>query len=124
MKQRGRKSKAQLAVVGFDEDTWQSYKVDDRFEPPTPPSHLGELERKIWRDVFADFDLPTKTAVYVLATALEAHMRAREAREAINKDGMTVTGRDGQLRSHPLLAVERDARQAWLAGIKTLGLEL
>ena len=37
---------------------------------------------------------------------------------------MTVTGRDGQAKVHPLLAVERDARQAWLAGIKALGLEL
>ena len=51
-------------------------------------------------------------------------MRARLAREAIAREGMTTTGRDDQVKAHPLLAVERDARQAWLAGIKTLGLEL
>jgi hypothetical protein len=37
---------------------------------------------------------------------------------------MTVVGRDGQAKVHPLLAVERDARAAWLAAIKALGLEL
>jgi hypothetical protein len=59
-----------------------------------------------------------------LATALEAHQRARECREAIAAEDMTLTGRDGQAKVHPLLAVERDARAQWLAGIKALGLEL
>src|SRR5262245_11217449 len=51
----------------------------------------------------------------VLTTALEAHQRARECREAILREGMTVTGRDGQAKVHPLLAVERDGRsRSWL----------
>jgi P27 family predicted phage terminase small subunit len=85
---------------------------------------LGKPEKEIWRGVFDDYNLPTKAAVAVLTTALEAHQRQREAREAIKRDGMTVMGRDGQIKVHPLLAVERDARQAWFAGIKALGLEL
>jgi hypothetical protein len=56
----------------------------------------------------------------VLSTALEAHQRARECREVILRDGPTVTGRDGQLRVHPVLAVEHDARAAWVS--KLLGL--
>jgi len=55
---------------------------------------------------------------------LEAHQRARECREAILREGMTVVGRDGQAKVHPLLAVERDARQAFLSAVRTLGLEL
>jgi P27 family predicted phage terminase small subunit len=89
-----------------------------------PPDHLGEPERRIWKHVLADYQLSTETAIHVLCSALEAHQRAREAREAINRDGMTVTGRDGQLRCHPLCAVERDSRAQWLAGVKALGLEL
>jgi P27 family predicted phage terminase small subunit len=119
--QRGRKSQAALGVVGFQ-------MPDDRpspvFDPPPPPDHLGEPERRIWADAHADYSLATNISTAVLATALEAHQRARECREVILADGATVSGRDGQVRAHPLLAVERDARAAWLAGIKALGLEL
>jgi hypothetical protein len=58
------------------------------------------------------------------AFVLRKTERRREAREVINRHGRTVMGRDGQLKVHPLLAVERDAPQTWLSGIKTLGLEL
>ena len=40
------------------------------------------------------------------------------------REGMTVVGRDGQAKVHPLLAVERNARQAFLSAVRTLGLEL
>ncbi|OLB72056.1 MAG: hypothetical protein AUI16_21475 [Alphaproteobacteria bacterium 13_2_20CM_2_64_7] len=88
-----------------------------------PPDHLGEAERRIWKHVLTDYQLST-IAIDVLITALEAHQRARESRETVQRDGMVVVGRDGQQKQHPLLSVERDARQAWLAGIKALGLEL
>ena len=93
-------------------------------DPTPPPDHLGEPERQIWAGVFRDFDISTDAGIAVLTTSLEAHQRARECREAILKDGMVVTGRDGQAKVHPLLSVERDARAAWLAGLRTLGLEL
>ena len=89
-----------------------------------PPDHLGECERQIWAHVLGDYELSTETAIDVLTTALEAHQRAREARETISREGMQLPGRDGQAKVHPLLAVERDASAAWLAGIKALGLEL
>jgi P27 family predicted phage terminase small subunit len=117
MLQRGRKSRAALAVEPFPR------AVPD-FAPPDPPGHLGEPEQKIWRDIHADFDLSTAAASHVLTTALEAHQRARVCREAIESEGMTLEGRDGQTKVHPLLSVERDARHAWLTGLKTLGLEL
>jgi P27 family predicted phage terminase small subunit len=119
MTKRGRKSRAELAVVPF-----RTVRPRADFEAPSPPDYLGEPERQIWAGVFRDYDLSADVATAVLATALEAHQRARECREAIDRNGMTVTGRDGQVKVHPLLAVERDARAQWLAGVKTLGLEL
>jgi P27 family predicted phage terminase small subunit len=118
---RGRKSRAELSIVPV-----RPASIDPRtdFDPPPPPDHLGEPERQIWRGIFHDYGLSADVATAVLATALEAHQRARECREAITVEGMTVTGRDGQTKVHPLLAVERDARAQWFAGIKALGLEL
>src|SRR5262249_45060165 len=37
---------------------------------------------------FSDYEFSTKTAIAVLTTALEAHQRARECREAILREGM------------------------------------
>jgi P27 family predicted phage terminase small subunit len=123
MKQRGRLSAAQQTL-----DLVHPRPPGERarlaFDPPQPPPHLGKPERQIWDDIFKDYELESRASVAVLATALEAHQRARECREIILRDGPTVTGRDGQLRVHPLLAVERDARAAWLTGLKTLGLDL
>ena len=118
---RGRPSRASLEVVPLR-------PVDDRPQPvadrPQPPAHLGEPERTIWTNVFLDYRQSTRLAIDVLRSGLESHQRARECRETIARDGATVTGRDGQLRAHPLLSVERDARAAWLAAVKLLGLEL
>jgi len=73
--------------------------------------------------VFSDFSIETQTAQAVLTVALEAHQRARECREIVAREGMTVVGRDGQAKVHPLLAVERDARQSFLAAFRALGLD-
>jgi P27 family predicted phage terminase small subunit len=89
-----------------------------------PPTHFGQEEVAIWKRVFSDYDIHTETAADVLAVTLEAHMRCREARQRIEQDGMVVNGRDGQPKPHPLLAVERDSRAQFLAGLKALGLQL
>jgi phage terminase small subunit len=115
-----RKSAAALAMIPVQPEAIRPRR---EFDPPPPPAHLGKPEQQIWRDVFADFSLTARISGAVLATALEAHQRAREAREIIAREGMVV-GRAGQGKVHPLLKVERDARQAWLAAIKALGLEL
>ena len=120
MAQRGRKSAAALALVPHEPAT---VRPRPELDQPPPPAHLGKPEQQIWRDVFSDFSLTARISGAVLATALEAHQRAREARETIASEGMIV-GRAGQGKVHPLLAVERDARHAWLAAIKALGLEL
>jgi hypothetical protein len=91
----------------------------------SPPDHLGPVEQAIWAHALADFDMTTaELALDVLTTALEDHQLARECREIIDREGLQVAGRGGVLRAHPLLATERDARAAWRAAIKQLGLDL
>jgi len=60
----------------------------------------------------------------VLLSGLEAHMRARQARETIDDEGMTIIGRDGQPKAHPLCTVERDARRAFQQTFRSLGIKL
>jgi P27 family predicted phage terminase small subunit len=120
MAQRGRKSQAKLSVVGLEPAILRPALPPNQTKPP---AHLGKVEQEIWQHVLAGYE-QTAVANDVLIVTLEAHQRARQARETVDREGMTVIGRDGQTKVHPLLAVERDARQAFFAGIKALGIEL
>src|SRR5262249_27205452 len=102
MKQRGRKP-ASLSLIRTKPRLVASSPVENS---PPPPDDLGEPEREIWRDIVADWRGP-RLAYAVLADALKAHQCARKCGEVIADEGMTVEGRDGQTRAHPLLAVER-----------------
>jgi hypothetical protein len=91
--------------------------------PSEPPPHLGDPERTIWAHAH-EFELSNGLAEDVLIVALEAHQRARQAREIIDAEGLTVFDQRGQPKPHPLLATERDSRGAFLNGIRALGLKL
>jgi hypothetical protein len=91
---------------------------------PPAPRHLEAPERRMWRDINAEFTFDDPASLALLRSALEAHMRARCCRTAVDVEGMTTKDRFGQLRAHPLLAAERDARAAFLAAMRALNLDL
>ena len=119
-KQRGRKSEASLAT--FPRLAPQPPRPV--LQPPEPPADLGVPEQLIWQHIFEDYSQTTRLALNVLHNGLLSHQLAREAQAAVERDGLTITGAQGQTKSHPLLPVVRDARAAWFAALKTLGLEL
>ncbi len=44
--------------------------------------------------------------------AAEAWDRGQQAREQLERDGMTTTTKDGGLRAHPAVRIENDCRLA------------
>ena len=91
---------------------------------PNPPGHLSAEARRRWRALVAEYDLRDEGAQQVLRLALEALDRALSSTAAIAAEGTTFKDRFGQPRPHPLLAVERDARGQFLAGLRVLNLDL
>lgn len=91
---------------------------------PQTPEHLSEDAREMWDKFVTEFDLCDTPGQAILRNALEAWDRAQAAREAIDSDGMTVRGSDGQLKVHPLITTERDSRAAFLSGLKALRLDI
>jgi phage terminase small subunit len=88
------------------------------------PKHLPAAERRLWDEITAAHRFDDPASLAALTTALEACARARKCREQIDRDGETVRDRFGQLRAHPLLGAERDARHQFLAAMKILRLDL
>ncbi len=123
MKQRGRKSAAALAVLRGPRLVASQPIDDDLLLLPPPPAHLAAAERQIWNDVVRDWR-GTAASYAVLVAGLEAHQRARECREIISAEGLTVTGRDGQAKSHPLCTVERDSAAAFQRTFRSLGIKM
>jgi phage terminase small subunit len=91
---------------------------------PPPPSHLERPEKELWRELMESHCFDDAASLALLRTALEAHQRARRCREAVDRNGEAVEDRFGQLKPHPLLAAERDARAAFLSGMRALNLDL
>lgn len=91
---------------------------------PPAPRHLQAPERALWRDLVAEYTFDDAASLALLRSALEAHQRARRCRLAIDRAGQEWKDRFGQLRAHPLLGAERDARSAFLAAMRALNLDL
>ena len=88
------------------------------------PKHLSNEAKKIWKSILTEYAIDDSAGLRILQAACEAYDRAQAARVIIDKDGMTVLDKVGQVKSHPLLPVERDNRAAFLAGLKQLNLDL
>jgi hypothetical protein len=100
----------------------QPKKTSPKLAPP--PAHLKDVERGMWSALVAEHSFDDVASLALLRTALEAHQRSRQCREAIDKDGATFKDRFQQIRVHPLMAAERDARAAFLQAVKALNLDL
>ena len=89
-----------------------------------PPGHLTDESMVIWQELLSEYDLNDSAGLRILRVSLEAFDRAQAARQAIDAQGMTFSDKFGQPKPHPLLAIERDSRAAFLAGLKALNLDL
>lgn len=81
-------------------------------EALVPPEHLSARSSAFWRAVVADYLIEDAPGLELLRRACEAMDRADEARAVLEREGLTFTSRYGELRPHPCVAVERDARVA------------
>jgi phage terminase small subunit len=86
-------------------------EVTDTPTPPPPPDHLSDRMAAYWCEVVDALHLEVHE-VELLRRLCEASDTADTARRQLDIDGLTTTDRFGQVRTHPLVAVERDARTA------------
>ncbi len=92
---------------------------------PKPPDGLTRTARRWWSKLVDEYDLAGDEAgLLLLGEAMQALSRLETCREAINRDGAAQRDRFGQVRPHPLLAAERDARSGMLQALKAMHLDI
>ena len=96
-----------------------------RYSPKIPPApqNLSEESKDWWEKLLAQYALDDP-GIMILANALEALDRMREAQALLREDGLVVRDRFGQSRPHPAAGIERDAKGIFLRNMKALGLDL
>ena len=86
---------------------------------------LGHLrpETRAWREqLLARYEFAAHEESLLLL-ACEAWDRCVQAREQLERDGLTYSGRDGSPHAHPCTTIERDSRIAFIRIIRELNLE-
>lgn len=89
-----------------------------------PPKRLSREAQDWWRRLQEEYGIEDEAGRLLLMTAMESFDRMRLAQNAVKRTGATCRDRFGQLKAHPLLTVERDARAQMLAALKALNLDL
>jgi|SRR6516162_286746 P27 family predicted phage terminase small subunit len=90
--------------------------------PPPPPAHLSAPAREWWETTINRYELQPHH-LKLLELCLQAWDRWEQAREQIERDGLTVPGREGGMRPHPCVGIERDARLAVARLVRELDLD-
>jgi P27 family predicted phage terminase small subunit len=90
-------------------------------ELPAPPSHLSDEAAAWWRQIVADFELEAHH-LRLLELAAGCWDRLTEARELLQREGLTITTERG-IKKNPAADIERDNKAMFARLIRELDLD-
>jgi len=88
-----------------------------------PPAHLRPATARWWCSVVSDFELEPHH-VKLLTLAGEAWDRCSQAREIVQKEGLTFQDFRGKPKTRPEIGIERDSRLSFARLVRELGLDV
>jgi P27 family predicted phage terminase small subunit len=88
------------------------------------PKHLGKAGQILWKELVSEYGISDAAGLTLVTTAAECLDRIRAAQTAISEHGEIVLDRYGAPKLNPALQLEKDARAALLATLKSLNLDL
>lgn len=89
-----------------------------------PPLGLSKESREIWKKLIAEYGFEDQGGLELLKIYCQTSDRAKDCRKEIDKEGMQVKDRFGQLKPHPLLTAEKEARSIMLAALRQMNLDV
>lgn len=89
-----------------------------------PPKGLSTEARKAWAVLQEEYGIDDPAGLQLLNIFAHAFDRAKDCKAAIDKEGLQVADRFGQMKSHPLTTTERDARAQMMTALKALNIDV
>jgi phage terminase small subunit len=89
---------------------------------PGPPAHLSEPTQQWWRAIVSAYDFQPHH-LRLLEAAAGAWDRAEQARETVQREGLTIATKHGR-RTHPCVNIERDAKLVFMRALTELDLDV
>jgi P27 family predicted phage terminase small subunit len=90
--------------------------------PPKAPAHLTAATRRWWGEVTSSYELEPHH-LKLLEAACRAWDLMAQGEAALRRDGVFIADRYGVPKSHPAVAVVRDARVSFARLVRELDLE-
>jgi len=115
-----RKSAAELAVL--QSSTEAIIQSAARHSPKEAPQHLQPATLAWWRSVTSEYALEPHH-LRLLQAACEAWDMCQAARTALALHGLTFTNSQGEPRTRPEVAIERDSRLTFARLVRELDLD-
>jgi hypothetical protein len=106
----GMPRKPPLALVGSD------------IPANSPPRELGPHGQKLWDEVMQEYHVHDSGGREILAQLCSSVDTAELLRETIARDGVLIPGRDGTMKSHPLVKDELACRCFVVRALHMLGI--
>ena len=115
---RGPKSAAEVMATAHRRRISATVHRDN---PLDPPGHLQPATQAWWADIAPGLE---PHQLRVLTCTCEAFDRKEAAREALAMHGLSYTDAKDMIRARPEVAIERDARAAFMRGLQQLKLDV
>jgi phage terminase small subunit len=76
-----------------------------------PPEHLADQAQTLWKTLHRTYIIDKPATLLLLTTLVESWDRARQCREAVKDQPLTIVDKHGGVRVHPLIVEERNCRE-------------
>ena len=88
------------------------------------PRTLSAEAKQLFRELHEQYRIDDAAGIILLTRTCEALDRLRCAQKIIRAEGIIVRDNKGSIKSHPAVAIERDAHRQMLEALKAQNLDI
>lgn len=89
---------------------------------PKSPPYWEAPYRKLYQAITAEYEF-SASEIETLKVGIDCLRRRQQAREIIDREGLTLMSASGTAHKHPAIEIEKIATAGWIAAFRALALK-